>query len=596
MLLCGIALSLLPLTSTFAHEAETKPGQSVVRGRVLYADSEQPLRRATLRLRQEFNQDFLKRSISTRRGEFTFQGLAAGTYYIEVEAPGILAFTNGTSFTEFGFGLEATNLQTVTVDGTNDVKTEVRVRKGGVLTGRVSYADGEPATLARIVLYRQRGETVSLFFPPHAFKTNDQGVYRIEGLPAGQYFVGAVENHSGGNVFPRESGALVTAFHPTATNVSAATAVSVQAGSETRDVNIKFGDDPRRLSGTLKWKNRDAPIKQAIVLLRRIGDPELDLDYISFSKMVTPSKSDNVNRIMRDVHFIGMLSSNSPYAEVGENGRWSFQDLVPGTYRLSVMAELSADDTLKPQKPNELYDSEDNDPAAKKFIKGSVEVTIKDKDIEDFPIVLNEGGRISGTVVIEGKSDVPAVSVKLIPASGPKMLFDFPAHVKPDRSFTVQSVPPGVGRLDIIQPGSHYYIKSVIGKGLNLLNESLTLSDGEQVTGVQIVLGIDVGTVEGRVVAGGGGIAGAGVVLLPVDQRKWPLRSFWGLARADAEGKFTVRLAPGEYIALCWSPANEPTVALEAYAKANLTFARRVTLQPLETKTVELHASKPPDR
>ncbi len=588
MFLCGIALSLLPLTSTFAQSVETKPGQSVVRGRVLYADSEQPLRRATLRLRQEFNQDFLKRSISTRRGEFTFQGVAAGTYYIEVEAPGILAFTNGTSFSEFGFGLEATNLQTVTVDGTNEVKTEIRVRRGGVLTGRVSYADGEPATRARIVLYRQRGEIVSLFFPPQAFKTNDQGVYRIEGLPAGQYFVGAVENHAGSNLLPRDAGAIVAAFHPTASNVSAATVVSVQAGSETRDVNIKFGDDPRRLSGTLKWKNRDAPIKHAVVFLRRMGDPELDLDYISFTKMVTPSKSDSVNRMMRDVHFIGLLSSNSPYAEVDENGRWLFQDLVPGTYRLSVLAELPANETVKPQKPNELLDSEDDErTVAKKFIRGSAEVTIKDKDIENFSIQLSEGGKISGTVVIEGKPDVPAVAVKLMTAAGPKLLFDFPEMVKQDRSFNVQSVPPGISRLDITQPGSHYYIKSINGKGLNLLNEPLTLNEGEQVTGVQIVLGIDVGTVEGRVVAGSGGVAGAGVVLLPVDQRKWPLRSLWGLARANAEGKFTMRLAPGDYIALCWSPANEPTVALESYAKANLTLARRITLQPLETKSIE---------
>jgi hypothetical protein len=127
---------------------------------------------------------------------------------------------------------------------------------------------------------------------------------------------------------------------------------------------------------------------------------------------------------------------------------------------------------------------------------------------------------------------------------------------------------------------------------LDLLSEPLTVADGEQVTGVQIVLGTDLATVEGRVVAasGGGSVAGAGVVLLPADQRKWNTRSFWGLARADAEGKFSLRLAPGEYIAVAWSLANEPTEPLDSYVRTRLSTAQRVTLKPNETKALELQA------
>ncbi len=175
----------------------------------------------------------MKRAISGKRGEFSFQGVPAGTYYVEVDAPGVLSSSNSYSLTDLGFSVEDTNLTLVTVDGTNDVKTEVRATRGGTITGRISYSDGEPATRARVVLYRQRGETPVLFFLNQTIFTDDRGVYRIEGLPSGQYIVGGIENNSGGGkTYPRDvSAGLVTAYHPAAPSVASATAVSVELGS-----------------------------------------------------------------------------------------------------------------------------------------------------------------------------------------------------------------------------------------------------------------------------------------------------------------------------------------------------------------------------
>src|SRR5688572_19398277 len=85
VLWCGLVLTTLPLASIFAQDKEPvisredKPARSQVLGRVIFADSEQPLRRASLRLRKDFHSDFLKRTISTSKGEFSFQGVSAGT-------------------------------------------------------------------------------------------------------------------------------------------------------------------------------------------------------------------------------------------------------------------------------------------------------------------------------------------------------------------------------------------------------------------------------------------------------------------------------------------------------------------------------------
>ena len=586
----------MPLTPAFAQEKEPdKPAQSVVRGRVRFADSEQPLRRATVRLRKEFNLAFRWRSISNKHGEFSFQEVPAGTYYIDVEAPGIVSFNNGVTFTDLGFGVDVTNLQTVIVDGTNEVKTDLRVKRGGVITGRVSYSDGEPATRARIVLYRQTGKTASLFVVAHAFRTDDRGVYRIEGLPSGQYFVGAVENHSGGgNTYPRNSPGLVTAYHPSAGNLSAATAVSVEAGSETREVNIKFVDELRRISGTIKWKHNSTPVNRASVSLHRVGDPRVELDYLRFSEMVTPPSADNVDRMMSDVAFLGLLSTNLPFIEI-DNGRWSFVDLPAGTYRIAVEGRIPPNEAAKPQKSNDPYaDMEDLDNPETKQVRGFAEVTVKDRDVDNLSIELSQGGSIAGTVVIEGTSAAARVGIRLSTATGGLIpLFDLAERVKEDRTFVINGVPAGNTRLDIGQ-STYFYVRSITGKGMNLLNEPLTLIDGEQVNGIQIVLGTDLATVEGRVIAASGGVAGAGVVLLPVDQRKWALRSLWGLARADADGRFSMRVAPGEYVALAWSLGNEPAGSIESHVQANLAATRRVTFQSNEKKSIELQVSTKP--
>jgi len=38
----------------------------------------------------------------------------------------------------------------------------------------------------------------------------------------------------------------------------------------------------------LKWKQGDRPVKKATVFLRRIDDPQMELDFQQFLRMVTP--------------------------------------------------------------------------------------------------------------------------------------------------------------------------------------------------------------------------------------------------------------------------------------------------------------------
>ena len=114
--------------------------------------------------------------------------------------------------------------------------------------------------------------------------------------------------------------------------------------------------------------------------------------------------------------------------------------------------------------------------------------------------------------MIEGDASGPVVVTINSVFEGLQSIFNIPAFVKEDRTFVLKSVRAGSAWVDIMRsPVPQYYIRSMTGKGLNLLHEPLTLTEGEQVTGVQIVVASDLATVEGRVVAyigGGKSIAG----------------------------------------------------------------------------------------
>src|SRR6185369_10076357 len=137
--------------------------------------------------------------------------------------------------------------------------------------------------------------------------------------------------------------------------------------------------------------------------------------------------------------------------------------------------------TAKPAKHDELpmfKDLPEMPDFTKGIVRGSVEVTIKDKDVDGLSIDLSEGGSIFGSVVVDGNSPAsPSVAVNAV-FSGAQSLLNLPAFVRNDGTFVLKSLPAGPVRLDISEPrGVHYYIRSITGKGLDLLNEPLPIAE-----------------------------------------------------------------------------------------------------------------------
>ncbi|MGZ5484249.1 MAG: carboxypeptidase regulatory-like domain-containing protein, partial [Pyrinomonadaceae bacterium] len=191
---------------------QTEPPRFSVKGRVVYDNTDRPVRRSPISLIQfpdrggsgEFS------SATDRAGRFVIDNVPAGIYFVLVNSPGIITPLAFMSLNDKG-PPETLNLKAikeycteVVVDG-GDVQTTVHARRGGAISGKVTYSDGEPAINAAVaVIRRADGEMTRVItgFSASAIlslHTDDRGSFRMAGLPPGEYIVSASEKNTSPN-------------------------------------------------------------------------------------------------------------------------------------------------------------------------------------------------------------------------------------------------------------------------------------------------------------------------------------------------------------------------------------------------------------
>ncbi len=180
---------------------------SVVRGRVFYQNTGKPLRRGWISLRKirelvEPKSDDTTAKIRTvgsysnekyvltnDEGDFVMKSVKAGIYLPLIRVQGVL----NPGYDE----REYLNFQQITIDGASEIQTNIAVQRGGAISGRVLYADGDPVIGARIQMLIKKDERFTYFSgdqsATNSFVTDDRGFYRFTALPANEYVIFAAE-------------------------------------------------------------------------------------------------------------------------------------------------------------------------------------------------------------------------------------------------------------------------------------------------------------------------------------------------------------------------------------------------------------------
>lgn len=584
-LLLLVALVCLPSVAS----AQEKPvGLSTISGRVVFADTGRPVRRATLRLYTDLKLNAARTTAANIRGEFRFSEVAAGTYFVVAEFPGALFPRSSYVANEFGIGSDTEMEPTrVAVDGKNSIRCEVRVFRAGSIRGTITYADAEPVLNGRLALFRRNNGVVVPYFGEPVM-TNDRGMYRIDGLPAGEYFVGVVVGKVSASSGRRiGDGNMPTAYYPGVANISEAKVIQIESGSEVAGVSITLDDHPlRQISGVVKWRQDGSTVKNASLILRRKDEPAVNFSLWTLYDSMGRESEDEAGSLVKDVSLLS--NSFPPYFETNETGEWKFIDLPPGTYLITAFAE-------RPKERSLPTGSSGSDNDSRQVVFQQTAITIADEDQKNITIELPEGNRILGTVTVE-ESEKIKVSILVDQKAGNEFLMSVPRFSKNDGTFVLEGIPSGEVILDADVSGFRdFYLKSITLGGQDLLREPLVVTQDSEITGVSINIGKGLATLSGRVQfkEDGSPSAGGGVLLVKADSKLWHLRSSKRFAMTNAAGEFKVSCAPGDYLVFTWPAGAQPWQTIEQFVRMNAATARTVSLQSKEEKQIELTLSGP---
>lgn len=591
---------------------------SIVRGRAFYEDTGKPVRRGWIgfikirelvekKTQSETREIYTVSSsggvysgtdkyvLTDDDGEFVIKGVKAGIYLATFKVKGVL----NPDISDRQNPL----FQQIAVDGTNEVQVSVGVKRGGAISGRILYPDGEPVIGARVQIFKKQerlAETSSSYISPDSLTvtvTDDRGFYRFPGLPADEYFVRVIEpsihNESGKSVSGYDvaqygSGSELKTFFPSVSNMKDAKAVAVVLGQEQAEVDIHIPDRRLfRISGTVVAKNNKNPLKGYKVWFEKIPDGS-----VNNGLQINNYSYDRTKQTATDA-----------------SGVWAFRDLPKGKYRVTVSLDdqyssgyfSTSDGVGSGSGGGTQQQKKDEQP---KYAPLAKEIEIDDRDLPDLVFELAPEASISGTVIVEGEKPFPNfVGINAVEMQ--KKINSF-AYISSNRNaknaqsgnagnqpktFRIGKLSEGKFVLNVgTEPG--YYIKSLRKGSSDLLNSPVELKDGEELTGVQIVLGTDVGILKGKL---SGYQAGerAFVVLIPASAATLGIsamqRGAGGIVKPT--GEFEVKAAPGEYLVIVGTDKNRPnptTGNLDEWFKNLIKDARRATLRAGETETISL--------
>jgi hypothetical protein len=146
----GFLVMITWTASSTPAQTVAPQGHSTIHGRAIYQDTERLVRRAPVVLISDEESSQSHTTVTDGRGEFSFKNLPAGRYHVIVNSPGYL---NGLPQIDSN-KRKATD---VTVDGTSSAETVVSAERGGVITGKITYPDGEPAVGAQVNVFMKEG-------------------------------------------------------------------------------------------------------------------------------------------------------------------------------------------------------------------------------------------------------------------------------------------------------------------------------------------------------------------------------------------------------------------------------------------------------
>jgi hypothetical protein len=367
--------------------------------------------------------------------------------------------------------------------------------RGGVITGRVTESGGRPLTNESVNLMKldEEGKPQPTHFGSewNERQTDDRGIYRLFGIPAGRYVVSA----GAGNVpsidsrqeFSRSK--YVLRFYPDAAELAQAKVLEVTEGGELTDIDIRLKAG--------KGEERRTFAASGRVLDAETGKPVAQADLRAFS------------------------DTAGGHATTDAQGVFHMAGLPSGKYQLSYGEPNPFEQAVQPG-----------------YYADPVSFEIAEADANGLEVRLQRGATVSGVVAIEGQRTTPrdqpqtlAINARTVwhgaranSADGQLVMepsnFAF-SFVKTGGQFNLNGLRPGRVTFEVRElmateaNAAELRLVRIERNGANL-GDDLEIGAKEQLTGVRVIVQRLAGVLRGQI-----NFAGAA---LPKDwARHWSL-------------------------------------------------------------------------
>ena len=526
---------------------EAPRGTAILRGQIVTADNGAPIRRAQVRVTSP---DAREGRVATTdaQGRFEIRELPAGRYTMVASKGGYVSLQFGQRRpSESGTPIELGDSQTID-------KITIALPRGSVLGGRVTDEFGEPVANASVVAWRfgyQAGARRMMPAPGANARdtTDDQGHFRLFGLPPGEYYVSATLRGGGPEVTDPmgELSGYAATYYPGTTNVAEAARVTVAVSQENTGVN--FGLIATRL-------------------VRVSGQVILSDGSIAAGGAVTLAPLNaSGGRAM-------LMQQGGAGNRIDPTGTFRIPNVAPGRYQLQARAG-----------------------ARDSFELARMDLTVGTDDVEGLTLVTAQGASLSGTIISDTGEPLdfrpqqfqvnarPAFPEVQVTPMGPGAM-----RVGDDWSFTLRNIVDPVFIRTSTPQG--WMLKSVSVNGQDITDTPMEFTAGQAFAGVQIVMTKKIAALSGLVAdARGTPVLDAAVVVFPADEKLWTFQSrFIKAARPDQDGRYRISGLPGSgsYLIAAVQGLEDGQAGDPEFLASLKDVATRFELGEGETKSVDV--------
>jgi carboxypeptidase family protein len=544
-----------------ARDAQRKPevvGSGIISGTLVTDDAAaaRPIRRAIINLSS--NEVLRTRvTVTDDSGRFTFTSLPAANFSLSANKAGYVTTYYGGKRPGRGPGVPI-----ALADG-QQLSVALKMLRGAVLTGVVTDPTGRPAQTQVQALQYQTigGERIlrpALGFSILGTSTDDRGIYRIYGLPPGEYIVSATVRATQGEMRPVTPAEIQWARQFTQAGGGAPSAGLPATAAPAPRSSQTVGYAPVYYTGTV-----DAAAASVVTLAtgEERGGVDIGLQLVPTARIegtVIDADGRRVTTAQITVlpkAIVGGIFVTTPRATVTD-GKFVVTGIAPGEYAVAASGR-GVGPVGAPAGGRA--------GAAPPTLWAMTDLTVSGQDLSGIELRLEPGMSVSGRLAFESATgQVPANVTSYRASLGPwrsgtgaSVTVAMPSMpVDAEGAFRIAGVVPGrygvsaSGGIDPSGQTAAWVMKSVTANGRDITDQPLDIRPREEPPQIVITFTDKVTEITGTLLdPAGRPTSGLSIIVVPVNREFWNMNSRRIRPMTPAsDGKFKLAgLPPGEY-------------------------------------------------